>query len=236
MRIAEITGARIKTLLEARNMSQKEFAMSLGFSPGYVSDILRGRTKPSLEFLIKLGEEYNTTIDWLVTGEGPKFREKDITSLVFHVTEKLRRKLCNDPPSADVAIIPKFGKDVLGQLPNGTTINTELYPAADYCILPKDRAKSPKVSFCFEITDNDMAPYLPQGSCVVVNTSIRGPTQLKGSLCAFWSEGKLQVRYLRLTPRHLIFEPIIVDNDPICFELKDNPVAGKVESAWCYFG
>ncbi|HHT9118780.1 MAG TPA: helix-turn-helix domain-containing protein, partial [Candidatus Hypogeohydataceae bacterium YC38] len=44
MHIVEISGERIKTLLEARGLSQRELALSLGFSPGYVSDILRGRT------------------------------------------------------------------------------------------------------------------------------------------------------------------------------------------------
>lgn len=238
MHIVEISGERIKTLLEARGLSQRELATSLGFSPGYVSDILRGRTKPSLEFLKRVSKEYDVTIDWLVTGKGPKLKEKGINRLIFRVSEELRQKLCNEPPEENVAVIPIFGKDVLTQLPRRTAINSELYQATNFCILPKDRAKSSKTSFCFELTDNDMGPCLPQGSCVVINTSIRAPTQLKGSLCALCNDGKLLVRYLRLTQKHLIFEPIVIseNNIPLCFEVNDNPIAGKVESAWCYFG
>ncbi|MGE5550998.1 MAG: helix-turn-helix domain-containing protein [Bacteroidota bacterium] len=50
-------------------MSQKEFAEALGTAPTYISDIERGRTKPSLELLTSIIGKYGVSIDWIITGK-----------------------------------------------------------------------------------------------------------------------------------------------------------------------
>jgi transcriptional regulator with XRE-family HTH domain len=56
----------IFALLEKRGMTNKEFAEALGLSTGNVSDWKVGRTKPSLEVLIKISDYLETSIDFLL--------------------------------------------------------------------------------------------------------------------------------------------------------------------------
>ena len=55
--------------------AQKEFAKILGFSPSYLSEVESGKTKPSLELLVKISQITNYSLHWLLTGEGPMFLE-----------------------------------------------------------------------------------------------------------------------------------------------------------------
>ena len=51
--------------------TQKEFAKTLGFSSSYISEVESGKTKPSLELLLKISQITNYSLHWLLTGEGP---------------------------------------------------------------------------------------------------------------------------------------------------------------------
>ena len=60
-------GQRIRQL--RADLSQDDFARELGTVRGYIGDIERGRTKPSLELLLSLAVKYGVSIDWIVTGK-----------------------------------------------------------------------------------------------------------------------------------------------------------------------
>lgn len=64
-------GGRIK-LARGKN-NQREFAKTLCFSGSYLSEVESGKTKPSLELLLKISQFTKCTLDWLITGEGPMF-------------------------------------------------------------------------------------------------------------------------------------------------------------------
>jgi phage repressor protein C with HTH and peptisase S24 domain len=51
--------------------TQKEFAKTLGFSASYISEIESGKTKPSLDLLLKISNITNYSLHWLITGQGP---------------------------------------------------------------------------------------------------------------------------------------------------------------------
>ena len=55
----------IKAVREGRDMSQKELAEALGFTPQYLCDLEKGRRLGSVEFV-------NRLCDWM--GRGPKGR------------------------------------------------------------------------------------------------------------------------------------------------------------------
>jgi phage repressor protein C with HTH and peptisase S24 domain len=79
-KIAKIEiGNRVKCV-RGKN-PQKEFAKILGFSSSYLSEVESGKTKPSLELLIRISEITKYNLHWLVTGEGPLFVESS-TSMV----------------------------------------------------------------------------------------------------------------------------------------------------------
>jgi len=66
-------GSRVKHVRGRNN--QKEFAKILGFSGSYLSEVESGKTKPSLELLLKISQFTKCGLDWLITGEGPMFLE-----------------------------------------------------------------------------------------------------------------------------------------------------------------
>lgn len=63
-------GGRIKKLRQARGMTQKEFADSLGIVQGFLSSIERGRKVPSDTLVIALCRTYGVNMGWLLHGKG----------------------------------------------------------------------------------------------------------------------------------------------------------------------
>ena len=65
---------RLKILINYMNLSQKDFAISIGLTPSSLNDILNGRTKNiSKTLLIAIRYVYNINPAWLLTGEGEMF-------------------------------------------------------------------------------------------------------------------------------------------------------------------
>lgn len=63
----EKLGERVKAIRGDR--PQKEFAEMLGFSRGYLADIERGRSYPSIPFLLSLDVNCDIDLHWLLTGK-----------------------------------------------------------------------------------------------------------------------------------------------------------------------
>ncbi len=66
---------RILQFLAAENISQSQFADSLGVARANISHIISGRNKPGFDFLEKIAYKYpNLSLEWLVTGKGKMYR------------------------------------------------------------------------------------------------------------------------------------------------------------------
>jgi transcriptional regulator with XRE-family HTH domain len=61
-------GERIKEFRKKRGFTQKELSGSIEYSDAYLSEIERGISKPSRDFLIKLTEVYGISIDYILYG------------------------------------------------------------------------------------------------------------------------------------------------------------------------
>jgi transcriptional regulator with XRE-family HTH domain len=55
---------------------QKRFAVNIGMSASYISDIEKGKTRPSFNLLVGLLRRYRVNLSWLLIGKGPMFIEK----------------------------------------------------------------------------------------------------------------------------------------------------------------
>jgi len=73
---------RIKSLISVKNLTASQFADLLGVQRSNISHILSGRNKPSLDFVLKITEQFPTiSIEWLINGKGEMFKnEKKIDS------------------------------------------------------------------------------------------------------------------------------------------------------------
>ncbi len=66
---------RILAFLQSENKSYAQFAEEIGVQPSGISHILSGRNNPSLDFVVKMLERYQTlSTDWLLFGRGPMYR------------------------------------------------------------------------------------------------------------------------------------------------------------------
>ena len=63
--------SRLLQFLNAENISQAQFADTIGVARASVSHILAGRTKPGFDFLVSISKHYpSLNLEWLITGKG----------------------------------------------------------------------------------------------------------------------------------------------------------------------
>ena len=65
---------RINLLLQAKNITARQFAEEIGIQPSGMSHILSGRNNPSLDFVMKVIRRWpEININWLMFGKGEMF-------------------------------------------------------------------------------------------------------------------------------------------------------------------
>ncbi len=66
---------RLQQFLSAENISQAQFADTIGVARASVSHILAGRNKPGFDFIENMSRNYPTlSLEWLVTGKGKMYK------------------------------------------------------------------------------------------------------------------------------------------------------------------
>lgn len=66
----ETIGARIQKILEERKMKKVEFARKLNIDSSYVTQLIKGRSKPSVRLIEDICEKFGISARWLCSGEG----------------------------------------------------------------------------------------------------------------------------------------------------------------------
>ena len=67
---------RLLRFLEAENISQSQFADSIGVARASISHILSGRNKPGFDFIESTARHYpSLNIEWLITGNGRMYKD-----------------------------------------------------------------------------------------------------------------------------------------------------------------
>ena len=70
---------RINLILQAKNITAKQFAEEIGIQPSGMSHILSGRNNPSLEFVNKVIRRYpEIDANWLLLGKGQMYGQLGI--------------------------------------------------------------------------------------------------------------------------------------------------------------
>ena len=102
LEISEIDYREVgKRLKEVRGtLSQAAFGEPLGYKYGYVKDCEHGK-KPSIEYLLKVSNCYEVSLDWLIKGIVPIGSNNSKHEPIFdqdlkEMTDVLRRLLEND--------------------------------------------------------------------------------------------------------------------------------------------
>jgi transcriptional regulator with XRE-family HTH domain len=89
---------RILTFLKAENKSSSQFAEEIGVQPSGISHIISGRNKPSLDFILKMLEEYPfLSTEWLLFGKGEMYRDQSMQELFTESEENKNNQPITDP-------------------------------------------------------------------------------------------------------------------------------------------
>ncbi len=79
---------RLEQFLRAENISQSQFADSIGVARASVSHILSGRNKPGFDFLLNTAKAYPAlNLEWLITGKGRMYASGKAASSLFEDDE-----------------------------------------------------------------------------------------------------------------------------------------------------
>ncbi|GED33252.1 helix-turn-helix transcriptional regulator [Brevibacillus centrosporus] len=80
-------GGRIKYIRKINNMIQIDFAALMGISQGTLSEIEKGKLKPSVETLYEIKKHFKIDLNWLVMGG---VESSQVTSLDYELIRKTR--------------------------------------------------------------------------------------------------------------------------------------------------
>lgn len=79
-----VIGLNIKRLRKLNKMNQNEFAKKIGVSQGSLSDIESGKSKPAVDTVISIYDNFQCSLEWLLTG-----KEKNSSFELSTIEERL---------------------------------------------------------------------------------------------------------------------------------------------------
>ncbi len=106
--------ARLNQLIAQTALSQAEFARQISISPGFLSDVIKGRKKPGTDCLYGIRSVFGASIDWLLTGEGTMFGRNDIDldllrNIELYIAVARSAVVDNDPTAKALLLLCQAG-------------------------------------------------------------------------------------------------------------------------------
>ena len=108
---------RLQQFLSAENLSQSQFADSIGVARASISHILNGRNKPGFDFILNMSKHFPTlNIEWLITGKGKMYKDTQHSAspLPQPHTETVTppSELFSDKEEEQIPVIPSIPKQI----------------------------------------------------------------------------------------------------------------------------
>ncbi len=182
-----ISGERLKALLQEYGLTSSDFAAQRGVSPQHVNNWYK-RGIP-LARLDELAEVFCVNRRWLQSGEGPK-----------HPAPLLRSDLSASQP-VDAPTLLGAQSGYMQQVPLHAPHEGKLVPVpGNYLPLPAQALQTlgipSEAAICAAMSDSNMAPLIPKGAIVAIDCSL---TQvIDGETYALLHDGVLRVNSLSL--------------------------------------
>lgn len=104
---------RINLLLQAKNITARQFAEEIGIQPSGISHILSGRNNPSLDFVMKVIKRWpEININWLMFGKGEMYdHNSNVPSPATVPTAPADNKTVEQPEAFDLFSQPNIKID-----------------------------------------------------------------------------------------------------------------------------
>lgn len=81
----------LKLLLEALNLSQRQFAQALYLDPGYLSKIIQGKMPLNSRLQLLIENTFKVNGEWLRTGQGEMFQVPSDSAVKTRVLDEIER-------------------------------------------------------------------------------------------------------------------------------------------------
>jgi hypothetical protein len=180
-----------------------------------------GVTVPA-EVLLSFIEETGTYPQWLLTGQGPKYRRgvEDMVLSDLSASDLIRRGLAKleELPSEIVLVTPEnlpsevsseFVAVQLLPMARLATAGTGGFDGRDrgHILAYRQWIPHPRETIAVCLEDDAMHPILPIGSVAAVDRAVSDPSRLNGRMVAACPDGIPMIRWLELSGKHLILRP-----------------------------
>ena len=97
---------RIKAIRSNYGLNQSEFSSKIGIKHHKLADIEKGKTKPSVEVISKIGDYFPISIEWLIYGEEKK-SNASVQKMGFESADGLKVTVIENAGD-DIAMIPQL--------------------------------------------------------------------------------------------------------------------------------
>ena len=102
---------RLQKIMESEQMTAKQFSEEVGIQPGTISNILKGRNKPSLDVMQKVLQRFRTlSSEWLILGVGSMYKQKidSQAPTLFDIPPETTSLLANSPAGSTDFSAPDY--------------------------------------------------------------------------------------------------------------------------------
>jgi len=245
----------------AKCKEQTAFAARLGYSGGFIHDILHGRKEISKKLADKLCSEFGVTLAWALYGRGQPWPTQTKAAenagsyaalpdgmLIETLRERLQERQSRASP---IILTPEAdnleeleGRDVFRAIPyaslpaaagQGRVMDDAI---AGYVVIHERVAGNVDNLVAVRVDGDSMMPVLSDGSIVAIDVSRRDPRELEGKIVASHTDipDEIVIKRAHLGGHYLF---LVSDNPsedykPIEINLRqvENPIIGQVVWAW----
>jgi len=190
---------QIRRLIGARNLSQADLATLVGVSPSTVTRWVRGSHEPtpsSYMAMASLAGPRDAIFFWERAGLDPSnFPEADLrvtlSSLRVHLkdlkivrTRKINKEVVARDSTA--VLLPLLNIVAFGdQCPPGPHVTLAQAETIDVLMAPLDWCPHPENMLCMQVAGDSMAPVIPSGAILCVDTAVTDRNQLDQKIAVF---------------------------------------------------
>jgi phage repressor protein C with HTH and peptisase S24 domain len=188
---------------------------------------------PKTEYLLKIAEFTGCTVDWLLTGEGPKMKNQlfPVIAPELHVVDT--KAAISSRALENYVPIPLLNDAAAAGPPK--EINEA--DIEGFAIIYHSWCRNPEDFTAIWVNGDSMHPTLPEGCIVAVNHTKRDPKELRNKIVAFRYEGGVTIKRLFYDKKKGIVigrpdNPASTEIVTLLKEEIDTGIIGKVEWWW----
>ena len=123
---------RINLLLQAKNITARQFAEEIGIQPSGMSHILSGRNNPSLDFVMKVIRRWpEVNINWLMFGKGEMFVSQPVTQLSSAPLVQESRPVVSPPVAMQEPATPSAAQEQTNSSPEMSLFEPDLFTQSE---------------------------------------------------------------------------------------------------------